>query len=362
MKKDSALVVNISLATVIKTSLFLMLLFLLYFFQSLVLSVLTAIVIASALNPVISRVEKWNVARVFAASIVYVLLLVGFIGLLFIFVPALLEQISSLYYAFPGQIDNLTKWLGTQAAGVGIWSEITNTIKNQLENFSLYSGSVDSGVLTQIIVKVFGTFFNFILIIVMSFYFAIQKHGIEIFLHIVTPPKYTKYAINLWKRSQKKIGLWMQGQLILGLLIGVITYLGLVVFFGFQQALLLAFLAAFAELIPLAGPIIAGIPAVAVGLEAGGLSMATGVLVFYLIVQMIENQLIYPLVVKKVVGVPSLLVIISLVVGAQLFGFLGVILAIPLSAVLMEFVKDIEKKQREALKKGEIKELKLSKK
>ena len=109
MKKDSALVVNISLATVIKTSLFLMLLFLLYFFQSLVLSVLTAIVIASALNPVISRVEKWNVARVFAASIVYVLLLVGFIGLLFIFVPALLEQISSLYYAFPGQIDNLTK-------------------------------------------------------------------------------------------------------------------------------------------------------------------------------------------------------------------------------------------------------------
>ena len=154
----------------------------------------------------------------------------------------------------------------------------------------------------------------------------------------------------------------MQGQLILGLLIGVITYLGLVVFFGFQQALLLAFLAAFAELIPLAGPIIAGIPAVAVGLEAGGLSMATGVLVFYLIVQMIENQLIYPLVVKKVVGVPSLLVIISLVVGAQLFGFLGVILAIPLSAVLMEFVKDIEKKQREALKKGEIKELKLSKK
>ena len=97
--------------------------------------------------------------------------------------------------------------MGTQAAGVGIWSEITNTIKNQLENFSLYSGSVDSGVLTQIIVKVFGTFFNFILIIVMSFYFAIQKHGIEIFLHIVTPPKYTKYAINLWKRSQKKIGL-----------------------------------------------------------------------------------------------------------------------------------------------------------
>ena len=154
----------------------------------------------------------------------------------------------------------------------------------------------------------------------------------------------------------------MQGQLILGLLIGVITYLGLVVFFGFQQALLLAFLAAFAELIPLAGPIIAGAPAVAIGLEVGGVSMAVGVLVFYLVVQMIENQLIYPLVVKKVVGVPSLLVIISLVIGAQLFGFLGVLLAIPLSATLMEFIKDVEKKQKEALKKGEIKEIELSKK
>ncbi len=362
MKKDSALVVNISLATVVKTSLFLILLFLLYFFQSLVLSVLTAIVIASALNPFISKIERWNIARVFAASLVYALLLAGFIGLLIIFVPALLEQVGHLYQAIPSQLDNITKWLEVQSTKTGFIAEITNILKNQLSNISLPTGEVDSDSFAQIVVNIFGSVFNFILIIVMSFYFAIQKHGIEIFLQIVTPPKYTKYAISLWKRSQKKIGLWMQGQLILGLLIGVITYLGLVVFFGFSQALLLAFLAAFAELIPLAGPIIAGVPAVAFGLEIGGLSMAVGVLVFYLVVQMIENQLIYPLVVKKVVGVPSLLVIISLVIGAQLFGFLGVLLAIPLSATLMEFIKDVEKKQKEALKKGEIKEVELSKK
>jgi predicted PurR-regulated permease PerM len=77
---------------------------------------------------------------------------------------------------------------------------------------------------------------------------------------------------------------------------------------------------------------------------------------------MIENQFIYPMVVKKVVGVPSVLVILALIIGVQLFGFLGAILAIPVAAALMEYVKDVDKRQREALLCGEEEEVDLSKK
>ena len=77
---------------------------------------------------------------------------------------------------------------------------------------------------------------------------------------------------------------------------------------------------------------------------------------------MIENQIIYPLVVNKVVGVPSIVVIFSLIVGIQLFGFLGAILAIPIAAAFMEYYKDVEKRQLEAIRRGEEKEVDLSKK
>ena len=154
----------------------------------------------------------------------------------------------------------------------------------------------------------------------------------------------------------------MQGQILLGFLIGSLTYLGLMVFFGFKESMLLALIAAVSELIPVVGPFVAALPAVGVAFTNGGISLVWGVVVFYFIIQMIENNLIYPLVVKKVVGVPSLLVIIALIVGFQLFGFLGVVLAVPVSAVLMEYIKDVEKKQREAIKRGEEKEVHLAKK
>gem|GEM_PF-4928128 len=76
---------------------------------------------------------------------------------------------------------------------------------------------------------------------------------------------------------------------------------------------------------------------------------------------MIENQLIYPLVVKKVVGVPSILVIISLIIGYQLFGFLGVLLSVPLAAAFMEFIKDIEKREEKEIETGKEKEINLAK-
>lgn len=133
----------------------------------------------------------------------------------------------------------------------------------------------------------------------------------------------------------------MQGQLLLGLLIGVMVYLGLTIL-GIKYAFLLALLAAVFEIIPLFGPILAATPAVILGfLDSAVLGFM--VLGFYIIIQQFENHLIYPLVVRKVVGVPPLVVIIALIIGAKLAGFLGVLLSAPIAAVLMEYMNDLEK-------------------
>jgi predicted PurR-regulated permease PerM len=189
---------------------------------------------------------------------------------------------------------------------------------------------------------VFGGLFSFILIVVLSFYLSVQENGITHFLRMITPRAHEEYVIDLWTRSQEKIGRWMQGQLILVVIIGVITYLGLLLI-GVEHAMLLAFLAGIAELIPLFGPVIAAIPAVIIAFSGGGTTLALVVLAFYLIVQQFENHLIYPLVVRKVVGLSPIIIILALVAGGQLAGFLGVLLSVPLAAILMEFLNDYER-------------------
>jgi predicted PurR-regulated permease PerM len=191
---------------------------------------------------------------------------------------------------------------------------------------------------------VFSGIFSFVLIIVLSFYFAVQERGIENFLRIILPFSNEEYAINLWERSKTKIGKWMQGQLLLAVLIFVLVYLGLTIF-GVPYAMSLAILAGVLEIIPVFGPILSAIPGVVIAFTVGGPTLAAVVAGFYLLVQQFESHLIYPLVVRKVVGVPPILVILALIIGVQLGGFLGVLISVPVAAAFMEFVEDIERKK-----------------
>jgi predicted PurR-regulated permease PerM len=197
----------------------------------------------------------------------------------------------------------------------------------------------------KIISTFFGGIFSLVLIIVLSFYFAIQDTGIEQFLKLITPAKNEEYVVDLWHRAQRKIGLWMQGQLLSSLIGGTIAYLGLLIL-GIPYALLLAAFTAVAMLVPIFGSFISAAPAVIVAFSTGDITLALIVGGLYLIINQFEAHLIHPLVVNKVVGIPPLLVILALIVGGDLAGFLGVVIAIPVAAALREFLSDLARGKR----------------
>jgi predicted PurR-regulated permease PerM len=201
------------------------------------------------------------------------------------------------------------------------------------------------------VTQIFGGIFSFIIIVVFSFYFAVLETGVEDFLRIIVPRSHQEYVLGLWIRSQKKIGLWMQGQLLLACIMGVLAFLGLTVL-GVPHALVLAVIAACFEIIPVFGPTLSAVPAVAIAFGSGGVTLGIAVILLYVIAQQFENHLIYPLVVTRVVGVPPLLVILALLVGAQFAGFLGIILSVPIAATIQEFVRDIEHDRLRADKKS----------
>lgn len=345
------LVVNITTGTIIRSILLALLVAALFYLHELVLIVLTSIVIASAIEPATKWFVKYKFPRLVAVMIVYLLFLAFLLSFFYFFIPPVLNEMINFLAVLPGYLATFDSsgplqesvFLGTQSV-VDTFS-ITNVVT---ELRALFSNVSESFLAT--LTFVFGGVFSFILIIIFSFYFAVQETGIDDFLRIISPVKYQKNLISLWKRSQVKIGLWMQGQLILAVIIGMLVYLGLTIL-GVKYALLLAVIAAVFELIPVFGPILSSIPAILIGFVDGGVTTGLFVIGLYIIIQQFENHLIYPLVVTKVVGVPPLLVILALLIGAQLAGFLGIILAVPMAAVIQEFVSDIQRKKEIELDK-----------
>lgn len=321
---------------------------LLFYLWDIVLIALTAIVIASAIEPLAKRLTRIGIPRVVAVVSIYAFILGTVFSLFYLFVPPLLAQTREFLTQVPQYLDILLPVdPAAGPSGTSSFATLRQSITNYGDLFSTTAGG-----LTHTITAVFGGLMSFVLIVVLSFYFAIREEGIDDFLRLVTPPKHQAYALSLWKRSQHKIGRWMQGQLLLSLIVGLLVFAGLSIF-GVRYALLLSIVAALLELIPVFGSIIAAVPAVIVAAIDGGSALALVTILVYVVANQLQGNIIYPLVVQKVVGVPPLLVILALLAGAKIAGFLGILLSVPLAAIVMELVYDLDKRRRLPLKEGE---------
>ncbi len=347
MEKMKDINVHITVGSIVSVLLFLALAAFLWVLRDIVLILLTAVVIASAMEPAVQFFVKHRIHRVLAVILMYLLVTAIFLSTLLIFVPPLLGDAANLLARLPQTLSSLNITEATN--GLLPWGNVGDRLSSAdlLHNVSSALSDSTGGVFTTVS-AFFGGLTSLVLIVVFSFYFSVQETGVDDFLRVVTPIKEQAYVLHLWKRSQDKIGKWMQGQLMLGLIVSVLLYLGLTIL-GIPNALLLAVLAGMFELIPVFGQILAAIPALGVAYSDGGFTALLLVAGLYLVVQQFEAHLIYPVVVKKVVGVPPLMVILALIVGAKLAGFLGILLSVPISAAIQEFVSDVDRQKTRAL-------------
>jgi len=333
--------ITVSAGTIFKGILILILFYALWYLRDLVLVVLAAVVIASALEPLTQWCIRHRIHRIAAVVGMYIIAGLIFAAVLIFFVPQLVNETVNYLATIPDTINVSDLWPSVQSF-LPISGQSISLHDLALDMQSSISGTTGNAFRTASVI--FGGAFSFLLIVIISFYLSVQEDGVVNFLRIVTPVKRHEYVVGLWRRSRRKIGLWLQGQLLLCLIIGILVYLGLLIL-GIQHALLLASLAAMFELIPVFGPIMSSIPALLTAFATGGITSILLVLGLYIIIYQFESNLIYPLVVRKIVGISPILVILALVIGAELAGVIGAILAVPLAAAFMEFIGDIEKRK-----------------
>jgi len=345
---DKEMRISITSGTITTTLFIVVGAYIFWLLRDLLLLVLTAIVIASAIEPGVGFFVRYRIPRFISALLVYVVVFGSIFVMLYLFFPPIISDAAGFLSAMPRYLDtiNIPDSISniTSATGIAVSQNDTQSFVQAL--LSLQSIFVaGSGGVFQLLITFFGGIFSLVLVIVLSFYFVLQDTGVDDFLRMVMPVKYEDYSVDLWKRAQKKIGLWMQGQVLLSVIVGILVYLGLLIV-GVPYALLLAVFTAMIEIIPIFGSLLSGVVAVMVGYSDGGVAIAAIVAGLYIVVNQFESNLIYPLIVKKIVGIPPLLVIVALIAGFTLAGFLGVLLSVPLAAVGLELLTDFDKRKR----------------
>ena len=337
--------INISSSTIVRTILFVVLALLLLQIKDILLLILVSIVIASFVESGVFFFKRWNIQRSLSVPIIFAVSIGILIAVFYAFVPIVFRELSGVVSLISSYIPSSSAIDSQSIKGATkLVSDFSSnsSINDVLSNIKTATATLSEGV-TAVIGSAFGGVVNLLLVTILSFYFSIQERGIVSFLRIVTPAKHEKYVIGLWARTQQKIGLWFKGQLLLGVIVGAITFIGLAIM-GVEYSFLIGVVTGIAEIIPF-GIIFATIPALLFALIQGGTVLALKVLIFYVVFHQIENYVLAPLVMKRVVGIPPLVVLLSFMIGITLAGFWGAILAIPVAVFILEYMSDVEKKK-----------------
>ena len=343
--------ISISNDSILRVILFGLVFYAIFKLTNLILIVLTSIVVASFVVYAVGKMNKYVKNRTAAVILIYVISIAIIVSLLSVFVPVFISEMSDLVGQLAKYIPDSSILNSFQTETISGAKTVVSTISHNAslgEVIKSIQGLVMSlsGGFFNVFGGAFGGVVNLLLILIISFYLSITDKGIENFLRIVTPDIHEEYVIGLWARTERKIGLWMQWQLLMGMIVGVLAYLGLTII-GVKYSLILALIVVIAELVPF-GLIVATIPAVLFAYLDGGVTISAIVLCFYFILGQFETYLIYPLIVKKATGISPLVVILSVLIGAELAGIWGVFLAVPTAVCLIEFFDDLEKKKIEA--------------
>lgn len=337
-KPEQIVMWDVSAATVAKIVAVLLFFAVAYLLRDIFIIILFAIVIASAVTPFADWVEKKKIPRVLGVALLYlsIFTLVGF--LISLVVPFVTGEINQLIQDLPNFISRVSTSLEkAQQTSGGRFVDLSNEIQNLLDSFSSYL-QASSNSAFGFVVSVFGGLFSFLAVIAISFYLSVMRGGIENFIRSVIPNKYESHFLNIWHRSEIKVGRWLQGQLLLALIVGLAVYVALSLL-GIKFALLLGILAMILELVPTVGPVLAAVPAVILAFTQLPI-LGLWVIVVYVVIQQLENHILVPIILGRTVGLNPVVIILALLVGFQLAGILGMILSVPVAAIIVEVVDE----------------------
>jgi predicted PurR-regulated permease PerM len=292
--------------------------------------------LAIGFSPIVRLIEKQKAfpigtqrfPRWLAILVLYLVIIGALIGIGFLVVPPLADQGQQLWKAMPDMFDRAQAFL--VAHGI---LDHPLSLKEAVERAPV-AGSTDAvGTVFGTLVGLIGGVFGFLTILILTFYLLVEAEELRNQFLRLFPPSRRARVSAASRDVTLKVSAWLGGQLFLGTTIGVTSAIGLWLL-GVPYFYVLALVAGVGEMIPIVGPILSAIPAILVAVTVSW-KTALFVLIFFVVQQQFENHVLVPKVMSRQVGVSAVTVIVSLLIGGNLLGVVGAILAVPTGAILL---------------------------
>ena len=330
-------VLDISWGAILKIAITAFVFYFLYLTRDILILIIFSLIISVLFNPAIDFLEKRKIPRILATMLIY-LIIFGILGLLiYLIAPIFVSEIQQFTQLFPQYFEKVTPPL----KGLGIMA---------FENFESFTEAIEgwliraSSSIFNAISAIFGGIFSAITIFAIAIFLSLEEKGVEKIISLLFPKKYEAHILNLWDRCQKKVSGWFGARILSSLFVGLMVFVACKIL-TIQYATTFGLLAGISNIIPIIGPIIAG-AIIVIFTMLDSLSKAIFILIIFIIIQQIEGNILSPILTKRFIGMPAVLVLIALMIGGKLWGIMGAILAIPLFGILFEFLKDILQKRR----------------
>lgn len=336
-------------------------------------SVIIAIIFAYIIDPIVNYLERKGVKRQFGVIIVYISAILIFGILIVSVIPKTINEISNLLTSLPAMVDTLIREVNNFASNVfakfnielpenfiNVYKETNPKVNGDVETPQIVSDILDSikatindlivkaqgslmGSLSNVLSKLYGfltSAFRLVLIIIFSFYFSVDK---DRFMHRVKkaiPNKYRDDISYLTSNIDTALQQFIRGRMLMAIFVGLLTMAYLLVL-RVDFAIIIGLITCVADIIPYIGPFLGCAPAVLFAFMDSPMK-ALWVLILFVIVQWVENNILAPKLIGDSTGLNPLVILISIIIGGGIFGVWGMVISVPLTSIifiLVDFIK-----------------------
>jgi len=309
--------------------------------KSLLISLGISFIISFILYPFIDFLESRSVNR--AAAIVLIFLILGFgvFTLLKFFIPSFSQQISSLSGIIQSEnsetlVERLQHILSERIPALQN-PEIARSVSTKLHD--LFQLLIQKSL--RVVISIASSFILIITIPFVTFFLLKDGRKFKKALIQLVPNRYFEMTLNLLHKSSEKLGSYIRGQFLVSTVIGTLSIIAMFIL-NIPYFFIIGAIAGLANMIPYFGPWVGAMPGVIVAfIETGSTSTVVAVIIAFAVIQLLDNILVSPLIVSKSVQIHPLLVILVLLVGSSLAGILGMLVAVPVFAVIQVLIKEI---------------------
>lgn len=336
-------------------------------------SVIIAIIFAYIINPIVNYLERKGVKRQFGVIIVYISAILIFGILIVSVIPKTINEVSNLLTSLPGMVDTLIREFNNFLSNVfakfnielpenfiNIYKETNPKVNGNVETPQIVSNILDSikGTINELIVKVQGSLmgslsnvisklygfltsaFRLVLIIIFSFYFSVDKERFMLRVKKAIPNKHREDISYLTRNIDIALQQFIRGRMLMAIFVGLLTMIYLLVL-RVDFAIIIGLITCVADIIPFIGPFLGCAPAVLFAFMDSPMK-ALWVLILFVIVQWVENNILAPKLIGDSTGLNPLVILISIIIGGGIFGVWGMVISVPLTSIifiLVDFIK-----------------------